>query len=215
MPGFASIGLDDGGREIVRVERSGANGAIRIVPDAELGPRRDRSYFKGTVRLRPGRESYVSTARSDRADWADLDTASGRRSGGDTIVRPTADCSSSSSSTSTCGRLDRVRSSVRPGEDVSISSINAQRLSRPSRPARDSLRARHADQTGQANSPARIVDRPPKASRVWSRIRDGTSRGTSTPPFGGDDGSTVLETHQYVVVVRVAIQNSSPVWSAC
>ena len=68
MPGFASIGLDDGGREIVRVDRSGTNGAIRIVPDAELGPRADRPYFKETIKLRPG-EIYVSRLNLDRADW--------------------------------------------------------------------------------------------------------------------------------------------------
>src|ERR1700742_5010248 len=69
--GIRVIGLDDGGREIVRVERSGANGAIRIVPDAELGPRADRSYFKETLKLRPG-EKYVSRLNLDRIDWAVL-----------------------------------------------------------------------------------------------------------------------------------------------
>jgi PAS domain S-box-containing protein len=63
--GIRVVGLDDGGREIVRVDRSGANGAIRIVPDAELGPRADRTYFKETIKLRPG-EIYVSRLNLDR-----------------------------------------------------------------------------------------------------------------------------------------------------
>jgi hypothetical protein len=33
---FRLIGIDDGGRELVRVDRSGPNGAVRVVPDAEL-----------------------------------------------------------------------------------------------------------------------------------------------------------------------------------
>jgi len=62
------IGVDGGGREIVRVDRSGQNGAIRIVPDAQLGARGDRSYFKETIKLRSG-EIYVSRLNLDRADW--------------------------------------------------------------------------------------------------------------------------------------------------
>ncbi len=33
---FRIVGLDDGGRDIVRVDRSGPDGAIRSVPDAAL-----------------------------------------------------------------------------------------------------------------------------------------------------------------------------------
>jgi hypothetical protein len=69
-PAYAEIrviGLDDGGREIARVDRSGPNGAIRIVPDAELAPKADRTYFKETIKLRPG-EIYVSTLNLDRSN---------------------------------------------------------------------------------------------------------------------------------------------------
>jgi hypothetical protein len=41
---FRIIGIEDGGREIVRVDRSGPNGAIRLVPDAELQRKGDRGY---------------------------------------------------------------------------------------------------------------------------------------------------------------------------
>src|SRR6476646_10059593 len=33
---FRIIGIDDGGRELIRIDRSGPNGAVRLVPDAEL-----------------------------------------------------------------------------------------------------------------------------------------------------------------------------------
>ncbi len=51
---FRIIGIADGGREILRVDRSGQDGAIRIVPDAELQRQGDRDYFVRAVSLPPG-----------------------------------------------------------------------------------------------------------------------------------------------------------------
>src|SRR5579862_762538 len=48
---FRVIGIEDGGREVVRVDRSGPNGAIRVVPDFELQRKGDRPYFKRTIQL--------------------------------------------------------------------------------------------------------------------------------------------------------------------
>ncbi|QQN64640.1 PAS domain S-box protein [Bradyrhizobium diazoefficiens] len=56
---FRIIGLDDGQRELVRVDRSGPNGAARIVPNNELERKSERTYFQDTMRLAPG-EVYVS-----------------------------------------------------------------------------------------------------------------------------------------------------------
>src|SRR4029077_3448293 len=56
---FRFIGVDDGGRELVRVDRSGPNGAVRVVPDAELQRNGDRPYFKETIKLAEN-EIYVS-----------------------------------------------------------------------------------------------------------------------------------------------------------
>ena len=53
------IGVEDGHREIVRVDRSGANGAVRIVPKTELKQVGDAPYFRKTIKLAPG-EVYVS-----------------------------------------------------------------------------------------------------------------------------------------------------------
>ena len=53
------IGVDDGGRELVRVDRSGPDGAIRIVPDSELLRKADRDYFKHAILL-PADEIYIS-----------------------------------------------------------------------------------------------------------------------------------------------------------
>jgi PAS domain S-box-containing protein len=56
---FRIIGVDDGGRELVRVDRMGKDGAIRIVPDAELQKKGDRGYFTATLAVQPD-EIYVS-----------------------------------------------------------------------------------------------------------------------------------------------------------
>src|SRR5262249_41073535 len=53
------IGTGDDGREIVRVNRSGAGGAIRAVSDAELQPMGDRDYFQKTITLTAG-DVYIS-----------------------------------------------------------------------------------------------------------------------------------------------------------
>jgi PAS domain S-box-containing protein len=56
---FCFIGIEDGGREILRVDRSGPNGAVRIVPDTELQRKGDQPYFKETIKLAAD-EIYVS-----------------------------------------------------------------------------------------------------------------------------------------------------------
>lgn len=48
---FRLIGIENGQRELIRVDRSGPDGAIRVVPDAELQPKGDRSYFTETLKL--------------------------------------------------------------------------------------------------------------------------------------------------------------------
>jgi PAS domain S-box-containing protein len=56
---FRILGIENDGREIVRVDRSGPNGTVRIVPEAELQRKGERSYFKDAIKLGAG-EIYVS-----------------------------------------------------------------------------------------------------------------------------------------------------------
>jgi PAS domain S-box-containing protein len=56
---FRYIGVDDGGRELVRVDHSGPDGSPRIVPDGELRRKGDREAFIETIRL-PAGGVYVS-----------------------------------------------------------------------------------------------------------------------------------------------------------
>jgi methyl-accepting chemotaxis protein len=56
---FRVVGVDDGGREIIRVDRSGSNGAIRVVPATELQRFGDEDSFKKTIKL-PDGQVYIS-----------------------------------------------------------------------------------------------------------------------------------------------------------
>jgi PAS domain S-box-containing protein len=56
---FRLIGMDNGQRELIRVDRSGRDGAVRVVPDAELQQKGDRPYFWDTIKLAPN-QIYVS-----------------------------------------------------------------------------------------------------------------------------------------------------------
>jgi PAS domain S-box-containing protein len=64
---FRIIGVDDDGREIVRVDRSGPGGTVRTVPDSELERKGDRDFFKTTIDL-PAGEVYVSRINFNRDD---------------------------------------------------------------------------------------------------------------------------------------------------
>jgi PAS domain S-box-containing protein len=66
---FRVIGVADGGREIVRVDRSGPGGAIRVVPDAELQAKGDRDYVQHAIALPPG-EADISPVELDQEQGA-------------------------------------------------------------------------------------------------------------------------------------------------
>jgi hypothetical protein len=53
------VGVAEDGREIVRVDRSGPDGAIRVTPEAELQPKANRPYFQEAIGLAAG-QIYVS-----------------------------------------------------------------------------------------------------------------------------------------------------------
>ncbi len=56
---FRLIGVAEGGRELVRIDRYGAAGAIRRVPESQLGRRGEKEYFRRTIGLAP-EQVYVS-----------------------------------------------------------------------------------------------------------------------------------------------------------
>ena len=56
---FRLIGIADGGRELVRVDRAGPDGTIRVASPTELQQKGERDYFQKTIQLSPT-EVYVS-----------------------------------------------------------------------------------------------------------------------------------------------------------
>ena len=127
------IGLDDDGRELVRVDRAGPNDTVRIVPEEGLRARNSRSYFPETIRLGPG-QIYVSS----------LDL--GRRNGLiEEVHRPTLRIATPIFADD--GKLfgifminvdmrrafERVRSSVLPGETIYVVNKQGDYLIHPDR----------------------------------------------------------------------------------
>jgi PAS domain S-box-containing protein len=62
---FRIIGLADGGREILRVDRQSASDSVRVVPDAELQRKGDTTYFKATI-AQPRGGIYISQLELNR-----------------------------------------------------------------------------------------------------------------------------------------------------
>ena len=133
---FRIIGVEDGGREIVRADRSGPGGAVRLTPREELLQRGERGYFKETIKLRPG-EIYVSALdlmvakeaietplRPVLRVAAPIFTPDGKPFG---IVIANVDMRPA---------LFRVRSSVRPGEAIYVVNSRGDYLLHPD-PARE------------------------------------------------------------------------------
>jgi PAS domain S-box-containing protein len=130
------IGVEDGQREIVRVDRSGPNGQIRIVPDTELQSKVDRPYFNETIKLGPD-EIFVSPIDLNQENGVietphvptlrvatPLVAPDGKPFGIFIInvdMRPA---------------FDRVRSSVRPGEQIYVIGGQGDYLVHPD-PARE------------------------------------------------------------------------------
>src|SRR5262249_58603737 len=80
------VAAEDGGREIIRVDRSGAGGASRAAPEAELQHDGDQDYFQKTIALAAG-DVYISPIELKQARGA-TGTARSKHAG-----RRAADCS--------------------------------------------------------------------------------------------------------------------------
>jgi PAS domain S-box-containing protein len=130
---FCFIGIEDGGREILRVDRSGPNGAVRIVPDAELQRKGDQPYFKETIKLAAD-EIYVSPIDLNVENGvietphvptlrvaAPVFSPNGKPFG---IVVVSVDMRPA---------FDRIRSSARPGEHIYVVDEQGNYLVHPDR----------------------------------------------------------------------------------
>jgi len=109
---FRVIGIADGGREIVRVDRSGPHGAIRNVPDGELQRKAD-SYYSNRRSVFPRAPSMFLRSTSIE-DMASSRCRMYRRCGlRPQFTRAMTARSAFSSSISICGRYsDLVRAAT-------------------------------------------------------------------------------------------------------
>ncbi|HEY6604010.1 MAG TPA: PAS domain S-box protein [Xanthobacteraceae bacterium] len=207
------IGLDDDGRELVRVDRAGPNDTVRIVPEEGLLKRNSRSYFAETARLGPG-QVYVSP----------LDL--GRRNGLiEKVHRPTLRVATPifASDGKPFGlfmvnvdmrrAFDRIRSSVSPGETIYVVNRQGDYLIHPDRSREfGALLGKPNDwkadfphlaaQVGANQSSAEIV--PDQAAR---------SNGIAFAPvvLAGSEWIAVIETTPNAVIMAPAasIRNTS------
>ena len=127
------IGVEDNNREILRVDRLGPNGAVRIVPQAELKSVGDAPYFRDTIKLAAD-TIYVSPLHLSEENGV-IETPNvpimqiampvmapdGKPYG---IVIVDADMRPA---------LDRVRTSVRPGETAYLVDGKGDYLVHPDR----------------------------------------------------------------------------------
>ncbi len=192
------IGVADGHREIVRVDRSGPDGAVRIVPEAELKRVGDAAYFQDTIKLAAnGIYSPVSLNEEngliETPQVAILRiakpvlTPDGKPFG---IVIVNADMRPA---------LDRVRSSVRPGEKVYVVDGRGNYLVHPDR-AREFGSQRGAPTDWRRDMP--YLAESLGAARGFARIiPDG-------PPGAVAFEAAVLSGHEWVAVIE-AVPNAA------
>ena len=215
-PAYAEIrviGLDDGGREIVRVDRRGPQGAVEIVPDERLGPRADRAYFKQTIKLRPG-EIYVSPLNLDRSDWK--------------IIKPLLPTLRVSTPIFTPdGKMfaifiinvdmrpafDRIRQSARPGESVYVINEQGDYLVHPD-PSREFAGELGKPGNWQADFPI-LASAVGATQSVTHVVPDEAGRpgGIALAPaiLAGNEWVAVIKTapNPVVMVTAASIENTS------
>ncbi|MGP9813139.1 PAS domain S-box protein [Rhodopseudomonas sp. NSM] len=207
------LGTDDGGRELVRVDRLGPNGAIRAVPAAQLTRRGDRHYFKEGMAL-PPREVAISRIELNRTatgleipyvptvrTMAPIDAADGTRLGVLVI------------NTNLTALFERVRNSVTNGNLIYIVNDAGDYLLHPDqsrefgfdlgKPNRvqDDFPAFAALLDGQDTTPRVVEDRTGQrfgAGWGWVRLADG-------PKIGVIE----MRPHQSLTAVRSAVRNAT------
>ncbi len=204
------IGVADNHREIVRVDRPGPNGAVRIVAETELREVGDAPYFRDTINLGPD-QVYVSpvslneengvieTPRVPTIRIAKPVLAPDSKPFGIVVVnvdmRPA---------------LDRVRAAARPGEKIYVVDSHGNYLVHPD-PAREF--AAHS-QVWQNDMPslADAVDSTQSTARVAADA-DGRRSGVALAPalLAGRQWVGVIENVPNAVFMApaAAVRNAS------
>jgi PAS domain S-box-containing protein len=210
---FRFIGIDDGQREVFRVDRSGPNGAVRVVPEAELRRKGDRRYFTATIKLAAD-EIYVSpidlNEENDVIETPHVPTLrvaapvfapDGKPAG---IVIINVDMRPA---------FDRVRSSAREGEKVYVVSGRGDYLVHPD-PAREFGSQLGTPANWQSDFPY-LASSAGAAQGVAQMVPDqaGQPGGVALAPaiLAGNEWIGIIETASNAVFMApaAAIQNTS------
>ena len=155
-------------------------------PTSDCSREGDRSYFKETIKLRPG-EIYVSPLDLDRRSTGLSWTPHSRHCGSRRrSSMPTASCSASLSSMSTCGRLSTASGHRCGRVKTSTSSMSrGDYLVHPDR-AREFGSELGKPTNWQSDFPSSgvVARQPRRASGISCRIRtDGRAESRSRRPF--------------------------------
>jgi PAS domain S-box-containing protein len=213
-PAYAEIrviGLDDGEREIVRVDRLGPNGTIRIVADAELKRKGDRTFFTETIKLRPG-EIYISSLDLNQSDRGIM-----------TPHRPTLRVATPifASDAKPFGIIiinvdmrpafDRVRSSARQGEGIYVVNERGDYLVHPD-PSREFGSELGKPTNWQSDFP--ILASSLRATQSVAQIvpdQAGRRGGIALAPamLAGNEWVAVIKTAPNAAIMASAIRNTS------
>jgi PAS domain S-box-containing protein len=210
---FRVISADGGGRELLRVDRSGPDGMVRLVPDTELRREGDQDYFKKTMAL-PASDVFVSSIDLDRQPGdtntrhvptfctaAPITSADGRRLG---IVSIGVDLGPA---------LDRIRGSAAASAQVYLVNESGDYLVHPDR-SRELGAERDKPDRIQDDFPefAEFLNRPDAQPRV---MEDRTGRrfgvGWESVQLAGGPTVTVVETTPYATLMsaRAIASNST------
>lgn len=204
---FRIIGVENDGRELVRVDRGGPNGAIRIVPDNELQAKGNVENFREAIKVPPG-GIYVSPISLNRERdmletphvptihvSAPIYTPAGRIFGIVVInvdLRPV---------------FERIRSAARPGDGIYIVNARGDYLVHPD-PAREFGFEFGKPARWQDDFPdlaAALVDLDDSQSYP---IRDSTGRrggaAFAALALAGGPRVAVIETVPYATIMRSA-----------
>ncbi len=127
------IGIADGHREIVRVDRSGPNGAVRIVPQAELKQVGDAPYFR-ELDQSAADEVYVSPVDLNEANGViEMPHVPTMRIAKPVLTPERQAVRNRHRQRRHAASLERVRASVRPDENVYVVDARGNYLVHPDR----------------------------------------------------------------------------------
>jgi PAS domain S-box-containing protein len=209
---FRVIGVGDGGRELVRVDRSGPGGAIRMVPDAELQRKGGQDYFKQAIAVSAS-DVFVSKIELDRESSANTARVPVFRSAASIIAPDGKPFGIIVINVDLRPAISRIRDSAVGNTQVYLVNDAGEYLMHPDR---------NREFSQERNGPDRIQNDFPEFTNLLGRsdtppqvMEDRTGQrfgiGWETVQLAGGPRVTVIEANPYTTLMSVptAISNST------